>query len=218
MLALDYLDGDQPDAGDLIAGFGLDEDHLAASRYRSPMRRRQSVTAYALLRATLQKATGRAAATWRFSHEPSGKPVARSEGDAARFEVSLSHSRSVVACAISDRGPVGIDVEYCAPERPLLGLAATAFGAGERLAVESGGAASFYRIWTLREALAKATGAGLSMVRNKQDYFAGITDDFTWRAVINGRDWRFAHAALPGGYVLGLAVSGNQQLPSPIAR
>ncbi|MGH6797753.1 MAG: 4'-phosphopantetheinyl transferase family protein [Roseiarcus sp.] len=217
MLALDYLDSARPEAEEIVAGFARDEDRLAASRYRSPLRRRQSVAAYALLRATLQKVAGRPGAGWRFSHDPAGKPMARSD-DATGFAVSLSHSRSLVACAISDLGPLGIDVEYCAPERPLVGIASTAFGRDERRAVDIGGAAAFYRIWTLREALAKANGAGLPMVRNKRDYFAGSQAGSPWRAAIDGRDWLFAHAMLPGAYAMGLAVFGDHDPSSLIVR
>ncbi len=212
MLVLAYLDNCQPEAEDLIARFATDADHRAADRYRLPARRQQSVAARALLRATLANETGCRENRWRFDRDSLGKPILRSDDGRPPIAVSLSHCRTMAACAIADGGPVGIDIEYCAPGRPFMDIAATAFGENERRAVEIGGVAAFYRIWTLREALAKATGVGLSMVMDGRDYFALPQTSATWRAEIEGQDWLFRAGALAGTYALGLAVAARPEI------
>lgn len=209
MLAVAYLDSCQPEGEDLIARFATDADHRAADRYRLPARRRQSVAARALLRATLEIETGCFENRWRFDRDSLGKPILRPDDGQAPIAVSLSHCRTMTACAIADPGPVGIDIEYCAPRRPFMEIAATAFGENERRAVEIGGVAAFYRIWTLREALAKATGVGLPMVMNGRDYFALPQRSDAWRAEIEGRDWLFRAGMVAGTYALGLAAAAR---------
>jgi 4'-phosphopantetheinyl transferase len=79
-----------------------------------------------------------------------GKP--RLAGGGPGF--SLSHAGDVVGVAVLDGGAVGLDVEAV---RPISDLAAMArhIGAPEE-------PAAFFRAWTRKEALLKATGDGLA--------------------------------------------------------
>ena len=61
-------------------------------------------------------------------------------------------------------GPIGIDIEYRDPARDLDRLAEAAYGAEECRAVAACGISAFYRIWTVREAISKATGDGMALV------------------------------------------------------
>ena len=69
---------------------------------------------------------------------------------------------------MAQAGALGIDVEYHRP-RDYHALAAHAFGPAEHAEVAADGADAFYRIWTLREAIAKATGEGLALAANGRD-------------------------------------------------
>ena len=103
---------------------------------------------------------------WTIEADAQGKPIAR--GPFARH-VSIAHSRNMVAAAASVVGPVGIDIEYRNPARDLDRLAQAAYGAEECRAVASGGLSAFYRIWTVREAISKATGDGMALVTDRTD-------------------------------------------------
>ena len=61
---------------------------------------------------------------------------------------SLSHSGGLTLCALSDDGPVGVDVEVERPRRP--GLMAYALSPAEQAACR-GDWGEFYRLWTLKE-------------------------------------------------------------------
>lgn len=151
-----------------------------------------------MLRITLERVTGWPSRSWRFTTDDRGKPLARSSDGDFAGDVGLSHSRDMAACAVSTEGPVGIDVEYCDAGRRLEAIAAAAFGPAERLAVAAGGRQVFYPAWTLREALAKATGRGWPLLVDGRDYVAPAASDRPWRASIDERNWLFASLTLPG--------------------
>jgi len=88
-----------------------------------------------------------------------GKPIVCG---ASMRHISIAHTGNLVAAAASAIGPVGIDVEHRDPARDLNRLALAAFGPAECQAVASQGVSAFYRVWTLREAISKATGDGMT--------------------------------------------------------
>jgi 4'-phosphopantetheinyl transferase len=179
---------------------GVHEDVAAAERYRLPRRRAQALRARTLLRAALAETYAVPASVWRLEAGPHGAPVA-AVGAGIRCFVSLAHSKDVIACAFAEDGPIGIDVEAVDTSRAIDGIAQAAFGPGECAAVARGGTEEFYRIWTRREAYAKATGRG----------FAGLVDGIDLPEVsarsgdCDRPGWRFAGWRLPCGYWLGFA-------------
>ena len=90
--------------------------------------------------------------------------------------------------------------------RPLSFDDAEAIAYRER-AVESGGLRAFYRIWTLREALAKACGIGFPMLADGRDYFPEAPNSGNWQGVIDGRRWLFSTGDLPGDYAVAVAIA-----------
>lgn len=156
-------------------------------------------------------ATGRALAVqllmalggtgWTIEPDTQGKPVAR--GPFARH-VSIAHSRNIVVAAASAAGPVGIDVEYRDPTRDLDRLAQAAYGAEECRAVASGGLSTFYRIWTVREAISKATGDGMALVTDGTDRVPVVMADGAFAA--SRGDWLLAHDVIAQDFSLALAA------------
>ena len=95
---------------------------------------------------------------------PSLPPVERSSRGKPSFSgvedrwFSLSHSGGLALCALSDDGPVGVDVELVRPRRA--GLPAYALSPGE-LARCDGSWEEFFRLWTLKESWCKREDAPL---------------------------------------------------------
>lgn len=85
--------------------------------------------------------------------EQHGKPRLAAGGS----EFSMTHGGDLVGVAVHD-APVGLDVEPARPLTDLAGMAAHACSPTESIADE----AAFFRLWTRKEALLKATGDGLS--------------------------------------------------------
>jgi phosphopantetheinyl transferase len=160
---------------------------------------------------TLLRSTGRALALqllialggtgWTIEADARGKPLAH--GPLTRH-VSIAHSRCMVAAAASAVGPIGIDVEYLDAVRDLDRLAGAAYGVEERRMVASQGASAFYRIWTLREAMSKATGDGMALVADGTDRVPAAMADGAF--AVAGDNWLLAHDVIAQDFSLALAA------------
>jgi 4'-phosphopantetheinyl transferase len=118
-----------------------------------------------LLRTLLAPYLGMPAGALRFGRESKGRPFLIHEG-APDFNLSDTRGGSVLAVAA--KGRVGIDVERCDREPPVLALASRWFAPDEAqalrtLAERDADAArrAFLRLWTAKEASCKATGTGI---------------------------------------------------------
>jgi hypothetical protein len=148
--------------------------------------------------------------------EPSGRLTAHHNGCGRAPSVSLSHSGGWVACAISAAGPLGIDIEVHRPDRNFCEIAAAAFGPGEQAQVASEGAASFYRIWTLKEAMAKASGSGIAEVTDRTDRVAEEPRKCSWRTTDGDTLWWLGYATPLRGLSLAIAVKRLCRLPQEV--
>lgn len=110
---------------------------------------------------------------------PRGKPGFAAAG---RW-LSLSHSEGYALCALSDEGPVGVDIEVVRPHRP--GLAQYAMSPAEQ-AAHDGTWEDFCRIWTLKESRCKQEDAPLFPPRAVE-----TPPPCPWRNY-SGADWRAA--------------------------
>ncbi|MDE0242736.1 MAG: 4'-phosphopantetheinyl transferase superfamily protein [bacterium] len=101
-----------------------------------------------------------------FGHLDHGKPFAIIGGRRSGISFNVSHSGGHGLIAIGG-DDVGVDVEERSLHRDFEGLASRVYGPRERqrLARVSGTARIhlFYRLWTMKEALLKAIGTGLSL-------------------------------------------------------
>lgn len=132
--------------------------------------------ARALLRALLARTTGRE--DWQIRPDARGKPFAfLPDGSRGPF-LSLSHSGAHVAVAVSEDSLLGVDIERH-KQRDFVRLAAYAFGPREAV-VAARSAADFYRLWTLREAMGKATGDGLRLAADGRDRICLLMADGAW--------------------------------------
>ena len=107
-----------------------------------------------------------------FEASKHGKPFATVRGRPAPINFNVSHSRHHGLIALAPRGRVGVDVEERIPHRNLAELIAAVFGPNEQrelAGAELAGAHGpdrlhlFFRLWTMKEALSKAHGMGLSL-------------------------------------------------------
>ncbi|MEJ8838046.1 4'-phosphopantetheinyl transferase family protein [Ramlibacter sp. AN1133] len=146
-----------------------EEELLEVAGVRSPSRRTEIVHGRAALRALLSKVTGAPADTLRLRQDERGKPSAVVAGGAPMPAFNVSHSNGVLAIAIGPDAPaVGVDVEGPAPglAPDVEAIARSHFSPAERAEVLAAAPKErmklFLRVWTLKEAVLKTTGAGLS--------------------------------------------------------
>ena len=95
-----------------------------------------------------------------------GKPFALVDARPVPLAFNISHSGRNGLIALASAGRIGVDAEEYQQHRKLDELIEAVFGPNERaeLADTSGDARIrlFFRLWTLKEAAAKALGTGLS--------------------------------------------------------
>ena len=179
-------------------------------RFRFAADRDAFLAAHGLLRLMLAAATGRAPESLRFTASPAGKPLL--DGDPEGFHFSLAHSRRWVACAVAPI-PVGIDVE--AADRPVPALVLDRFAPAEARLVRALPATevrrAFYRLWTLKEAILKATGEGL---RRSLASFAVSLEPLAV-AMPGGQadDWQLAEFSAGRHHPVALAASCSAAAP-----
>ena len=175
MLCLYYYEGELPTSDDLRARLGC-----AAKDVRRP----ESLVWRLLLKQALYDLAvtdDPEAILTNLRATEGGKPY--TEG--VRFDFSPTHTAGLVALAIGDCGPIGLDAE--APRgRDVSRLARAAdrwFTPAENRRVQTAiqnrqqeAEAVFLRVWTAKEALVKRTGAGLAGMRRADTrHHAGCT-------------------------------------------
>ena len=174
----------------------------ASDRDRAESRTNLSLLGRAALRALLARETG--GVDWQVLRAPSGKPYILTPSGMPGPSVSVSHTGTTVAVAVAQTGALGIDIEQHR-SRDFGALAAQAFGPAQQAAVAASGADAFYRIWTLREAMAKATGEGLALAANGRDLVPpSACGPLRWTDH-GGRAWYLAHARIEPAISLAIA-------------
>jgi 4'-phosphopantetheinyl transferase len=142
-----------------------DDERVRAKRFVHERDRARFTSGRAALRAILAAYVERTPQAVEFSYSHTGRPALRSDPDALDF--NLAHSENWALCAVSRGAPVGVDVERVRPLDTLLPIARRSFAPAECREVAALDSrpteqlASFYRIWTRREAVIKGLGDGL---------------------------------------------------------
>lgn len=100
-----------------------------------------------------------------FEQTQTKKPFIAHAQNPHQIQFNITHSHEVALCAVTEKIPVGIDVEY---KRPLLDkqrLVERFFHPEEVIAFKNTPKAQqedlFFRLWTAKEALLKAIGCGI---------------------------------------------------------
>ena len=163
-------------------------------RIRSLSGKKESAAAYLLLRLALLEVYGLTEIV-EFDYLDKGKPVLKGY---PMIHFSLSHTKGVAACAVSD-SMVGVDVQEIrtvSDKAAKRVLTDEEYG-GFKTAVDPD--EYFCRIWAIKESLMKKTGQGMAAafkkmpvekitdinVFRKKDYFCGVCGSKTKNMHIN---------------------------------
>jgi 4'-phosphopantetheinyl transferase len=128
------------------------------------------------LRRLLSEATGVAADKIAFAEGPYGKPcLVGTHGP----HFNVSHSGCWALIGFSGSRDIGVDIEFMRAAGGELDLARSFFSAAEYRSLEGLDRdmllSSFYRIWTCKEAILKAHGAGIS--EHLKDFSVELTEN-----------------------------------------
>lgn len=158
---------------------------------------------------------GMGPADWRFSRSPGGKPQIDHADIHTRF--NLSHAGSLIALAFCEQSSIGVDIEHCDRVLDADSLSARYFSVNEHDGLMRLPAAirrqRFLTLWTLKEAVVKASGLGLARaLRDFEFIIDEHAGDLTFRQLRSGTGqfvtphWDVC-AAQSGEYHIALARS-----------
>jgi len=190
----------------------LSPDESARMRkFHRPHHRRRYGASQGLLRWLLAACLGRTPKSLQFVRHRWGKPCLRDGGD---LNFNISHSRECLLVAVSRYVAIGVDVEAVHPLHSMEAMARRCFAAPE-LAYWSGlprgeKQQAFFRLWTLKEALMKATGRGLGMGVERCVFSLDPLRLLALPAEYGGPDdWWPYELAAGGGFKASLCVQGG---------
>ncbi len=143
-----------------------DHEQERLERFRRPADTARYLAAHALTRLVLADLLGAPASGLVFDRtckcgQPHGKPTLPGGP-----HFSFTHAGDLVGLAVHAGGPVGIDVEQVREMKDLPSMARHVCSPAELRASGPPAPAGFFRAWTRKEALLKATGEGLSSPMN----------------------------------------------------
>jgi 4'-phosphopantetheinyl transferase len=123
--------------------------------------------AHGLLRTSLSRYAAAPPERWRFSSPSLGRPEIAEPPSIPRLRFNLSHTKGLVACALTKERDIGVDVEYVRAAPLTERVAGRHFA---RVEIEALGrlagharTAAFFDYWTLKESYVKARGEGLDL-------------------------------------------------------
>jgi 4'-phosphopantetheinyl transferase len=147
-------------------------ERARADRLRSLQLRRRFEARCMLVRHVLGPLVGVSPEALAFETTANGKPRLVLPGRAAAgdrvaaLDFNVSHSEHVLVLAVALERQVGVDIEVVQPGVDVLAVAEAQFTAGElawlRALPPEQQRPAFYRLWTRREAISKASGQGIA--------------------------------------------------------
>jgi 4'-phosphopantetheinyl transferase len=198
-----------PFVGDDAQALLSDDERARQRSFISPELRRRFGAARAGLRTLLGRQLDRDPRGLAFTTNEFGKPRLAGDG---QVHFNLSHCEERAVLAISDAAEVGIDLER---ERPIehVDLAKRYFHPHEVAAItasrdEAEQRRAFFVVWTLKEAIVKALGTGLSTPLDSFEVTMGAPAPRLAVAPEGAPQAWWLHAAMADGYCCALAVPG----------
>lgn len=175
-----------------------DAERAAHDRHAKLPDRLRYAAAHALARHALSHRFDGDPTHWRFTENQHGKPRIATVLPAVDPRFNLSHTDGLVAVAVADGLELGVDVEALDPVSADLDTAEAFAHPSELRQLDPDSTdfvATFYRLWTCKEALAKATGLGLSLEVRQFIFEDEIADEWHVLESEEGQTHRWALVA-----------------------
>ncbi len=140
----------------------------------------------------------------RFSYGETGKPLLAKPWE-GKLEFNLSHSGELAAIAVTNTGPVGVDLERLRVVQHMSTLSEKVFSPTERAQLGSEiSPHEFLELWTTKEAVLKFTGEGIASDLSQRTVGRATTDP---RKLASPSNCWVTSFVCPEGYVGAIASS-----------
>ena len=192
-----------------------EDERERAQRFHHDRHRRRYVVARSALRQLLGRCLDEDPQQIEFCYGLRGKPALDPRWIASSLEFNLTHSGELALVALTVQRPLGVDVERVQGVRDYQGLAERFFAMEENQLLASlptdARVAAFFRCWTRKEAILKATGSGLATPLDQVAVTIAEGDPpRVLRADFHPADrWKLAHLEPATGYVGAVALQGE---------
>jgi phosphopantetheinyl transferase len=171
------LDGYYP----LLSALVSPEERRKAAGFKKTVDSRHYTLRHGLVRAILEYYTQEDPVKLSFIYGRSGKPDLDPEGKFPDIRFSLSRTDEMVCVGITRKTAIGLDIVRTQPRYPFFAIEHFLFRPGERRwiaqAVPDQRPLRFFRVWSLKEALLKATGGDVRIMQ-EADMSGIMTDTF----------------------------------------
>lgn len=194
-------------------------EHARAERYRFEEDRRRYVAGRVSLRRILAERTSTVPPDLVFEESENGKPRLVERPGTPPVHFNVSHSGDYAVIAVTTDAELGVDIEEMRPDCPVDDLARRFYSPHEARWLRSlrprKRLEAFYQLWTIKEAVLKCAGVGLSVppqsvrVRLSGNRPPTITCPDTRHKVFE--QFQVIQLRLIGGYASALAVTGDRQ-------
>lgn len=197
---------------DLLKALLSEDERRRAAAFRKDEDALAYAAAHALVRGVLTELAGRPPLSWAFRIGAFGKPSPVAEVGAPSVQTSLSHTKGLAITAGCARREIGVDAEWLGRRAPR-DIVENYFSQEEREKFHQCPTAAktttFFEIWTLKEAYAKAIGTGLNLPFNSFGF-----DIDRNRLLFSEKDrdlsrWRFHRFQIGHAHTAALAVGGH---------
>ena len=184
------------------------------NRLRLEEARHQYLVAHALVRTCLSRYADVRPHAWVFETGPHGRPEISAPDGVPVLRFNLSHTAGLVACAVTLRAAIGVDVEDTRRRGHAMEVAERFFSPPEvadllRLP-DSRRPRRFFEYWTLKEAYIKARGLGLALPLQRFSFRLrrGAAISASFDACLDDRpeSWHFALFRPTRRHVLAVGV------------
>jgi 4'-phosphopantetheinyl transferase len=208
---VDLASVDTPVVEDLQL-FLSEEELERAQRFQFERDRRTCLVSYGLLRRALTWVVPDVRPKdWIVTRAPNGRPEIVQPSLLPWPRFNISHTTGLVACLVTAKNDCGVDVEAVVPFPDMDLLSWRILTPSERAHVaalpDNVRHCGFFRLWTLKEAYAKARGLGVSLPFEQlpfEYHEDGIRLD-------DSGQWYFEQWQPRPGYILSLAVRRGQE-------
>jgi 4'-phosphopantetheinyl transferase len=209
-ILLDQAQEDVPYFSSLLSP----DEKERAGRFYFERDRSRYILGRGILRTLLAAHLNLEPAQIRFSYGPCGKPALKSTRGENAPQFNISHSGNLLMVAFCQEHRVGIDVEQVRLVADELRLAEEFFSPGESKWISSlNGArrrAAFFKLWTCKEALVKASGIGLAEIKEQMEIQLAEQNHPRLVSIDGSREesdlWRLQTGEPVPGYQAALAV------------
>jgi 4'-phosphopantetheinyl transferase len=194
------------------------EERRRASRFVFDRDRSRFVACRGRLRAILARYLKGEPHRIEFRYGPQGKPSLNPAADPSFF-FNLSHSQNLALIAVRRSGEVGVDVESLRPIEEAEAIARRYFTSREHAALAAlppeERIAAFFRCWTRKEAMLKATGEGIGVSLDAVEVTLGPQEPPRVVSIRGSGDsaetWRLYHVAPRDGFIGAVAAQGDAE-------